>query len=79
LDNGLEIVEKLKKYCKRLLISVPYKEPAGFWGEHHKLHMLDESHLPGFKYYYCDEHGNIQDTPWEHSKFNLMLCEYNAE
>lgn len=78
LDNGLEIVEKLKKHCKRLLISVPYKEPPGFWGEHHKLHMLDESHLPGFTYTFCDEAGNLSDKPFENSRFNLMLCEYNA-
>lgn len=78
LDNGLEIVEKLKKHCTTLLISVPYKEPPGYWGEHHKLHMLDESHLPGFKYTFCDEHGNLADKPIENSPFNLMLCEYNA-
>lgn len=77
LDNGLEIVEKLKKHCKQLLISVPYKEPPKFWGEHHRLHMLDESHLPGFKYTFCDEHGNMSDKPIENSPFNLMLCEYN--
>lgn len=79
LDNGLDIVEKLKRHCKRLLISVPYKEPPGYWGEHHKLHMLDQSHLPGFKYYFCDEIGNIADTPIESSPFNLMLCLYDAE
>lgn len=78
LDNGLEIVEKLKKHCTTLLISVPYKEPPGYWGEHHRLHMLDESHLPGFKYTFCDEHGNLADKPIENSPFNLMLCEYNA-
>lgn len=79
LDNGLEIVEKLKKHCTTLLISVPYKEPPGYWGEHHRLHMLDESHLPGFKYTFCDEHGNMSDKPIENSPFNLMLCEYNAK
>jgi len=76
LDNGLEIVEKLKKHCTTLLISVPYKELPGFWGEHHKLHMLDESNLPGFKYTFCDEHGNLSDKPIQNSLFNLMLCEY---
>jgi GT2 family glycosyltransferase/SAM-dependent methyltransferase len=77
LDNGLEIVEKLKKHCKRLLISVPYKETPGFWGEHHKLHMLDESHLPGFEYKYIDRDGNINDTPLD-PLMNLMLCKYDA-
>lgn len=79
LDNGLEVVEKLKKHCKRLLVTVPYKEPPGYWGEHHKLHMLDESHLPGFTYQYCNEHGQFFDTPDLNSPFNLMMCEYNAE
>lgn len=79
LDNGLEIVEKLKKHCNKLLISVPYNEPPGYWGEHHKLHMLNESHLPGFKYTFCDENGNLADKPIENSPFNLMLCEYNAK
>jgi len=75
LDNGLEIVEKLKKYCKRLLVTVPYKEPPGLWGEHHKLHWLEESHLPGFTYKFCDEFGNIHDSP--HGEINLMLCQYD--
>jgi FkbM family methyltransferase len=76
LDNGLEIVEKLKKHCKRLLISVPYKEVPGFWGEHHRLHMLDESHLPGFEYRYIDEHGNLNLEPLD-PRMNLMLCKYD--
>lgn len=79
LDNGLEIVEKLKKHCKRLLITVPYMETPGFWGEHHKLHMLNESHLPGFEYYFCDEYGNINSKPIQNSRFNLMLCKYDAK
>jgi glycosyltransferase involved in cell wall biosynthesis len=79
LDNGLEVVKKLKQHCKKLLVSVPYKETPGFWGEHHRLHMLDESHLPGFEYTFCDEHGDLSNKPIENSVFNLMLCEYNAE
>jgi len=78
LDNGLEIVEKLKKHCDRLLVSVPYKETPGFWGEHHKLHMLDESHLPGFTYQYIDKDGNINDTPAD-PLMNLMLCKYDKK
>jgi hypothetical protein len=27
LDNGLQIVEQLKNYCRRLLITVPHNEP----------------------------------------------------
>lgn len=77
LDNGLEIVEKLKKHCKRLLITVPMNEPKGFWGEHHKLHGLNESHFPGFKFNYISESGQITDTPQpitQDNKCNLMIC-----
>lgn len=76
LDNGLEIAQRLKNHCRRLLITVPYKETPGFWGEHHRLHMLDESHLPGFEYKFMGEVGEISDKPFD--GMNLMLCEYNA-
>ena len=62
LDNGLEIVEKLKQHCKRLLITVPHNEPKGFWGEHHKLHGLTEKDFPGFKFAYISHDGTISDT-----------------
>lgn len=77
LDNGLEIVEKLKRHCKRLLITVPMNEPVGFWGEHHRLHGLNESHFPGFKFNYIDENGHITDVPRpvdEKNRLNLMIC-----
>lgn len=77
LDNGLEIVQKLKKHCRRLLVTVPYMETPGFWGEHHRLHMLNESHLPGFSYQFMGEQGQIADTP--HEGMNLMMCEWNHE
>jgi len=79
LDNGLEIVEKLKQHCKRLLITVPYDEPKGFWGEHHKLHGLTEKDFPGFKFAYINFHGGISSTmvPVDnHNPSNLMLCEW---
>jgi len=76
LDNGLQIVEKLKKHCKRLLITVPYKETPGFWGEHHKLHMLDETHFDGFEYMFIGENGEVLLEPT--SKFNLMIMRYDA-
>ena len=76
IDTGLEIAQKLKKHCKRLLITVPFMEIPGFWGEHHRLHMLDQSHLPGFAYQFMNEKGEISDLPFE--GMNLMLCEYNA-
>jgi len=80
LDNGLEVVEKLKKHCKRLLITVPWNEPKGFWGEHHKLHGLNESYFPDFQIDYIDEHGKIHDKPqpiFEHNRFNLMILRYD--
>lgn len=76
IDTGLEIAQKLKQHCKRLLITVPYMETPGFWGEHHRLHMLNESHLPGFTYQFMGEQGQIGDKPFE--GMNLMLCEYNG-
>ena len=77
LHNGLEIVEKLKKRCNRLLISVPHNEPVGFWGEHHVLHNLDESHLPGFTYKFIDADGNLLNEP-NPTTINLMMCKYEA-
>lgn len=79
LDNGLEIVEKLKKHCKRLLITVPYMETPGFWGEHHKLHMLNKSHFSSdIKFSFMGEQGEISDTPHD-GIMNLMMGEWNAE
>ena len=77
IDTGREIAQKLKKHCKRLLITVPYMEEPGFWGEHHKLHMLNEADFPGFAYQFMGEHGEIADKPHD-GIMNLMLCEYNA-
>jgi glycosyltransferase involved in cell wall biosynthesis len=82
LDNGLEIVEKLKSHCKRLLITVPHNEPKGFWGEHHKLHGLTEKDFPGFKFEYVDFHGNITEqlkAVSPENPANLMLCVYDNE
>ena len=82
LDNGLEIVEKLKKHCKRLLITVPYNEPKGFWGEHHKLHGLTEKDFPDFEFEYVNQHGQISkeiQPITEQNICNLMLCKYSAQ
>jgi 2-polyprenyl-3-methyl-5-hydroxy-6-metoxy-1,4-benzoquinol methylase len=82
LANGLEVVEKLKHHCKRLLISVPHNEPVGFWGEHHKLHGLTEKDFVGFDFAYVSEQGRctttmepISDT----NRCNLMLCRWDNE
>jgi len=76
LDNGLEIVEKLKNHCKRLLISVPFKEPVGFWGEHHKLHNLSIVDFVGFTPQFINAHGYVSSIPDE-STFNLMLLRWD--
>lgn len=80
LDNGLEIVEKLKDHCNRLLISVPHNEPKGFWGEHHKLHGLNESDFPTFSFSYVNEHGYISNDMQALSPqntCNLMLARWD--
>ena len=82
LDNGLEVVEKLKKHCKRLLITVPHNEPKGFWGEHHRLHGLTEKDFPGFKFTYISHNGNISDVMQEvtpANPSNLMICRWDNE
>jgi glycosyltransferase involved in cell wall biosynthesis len=82
LDNGLEIVEKLKQHCKRLLITVPHNEPKGFWGEHHKLHGLTEKDFPGFQFVYINEAGIININPQpinETNRANLMICRWDNE
>ena len=82
LDNGLEIVEKLKKHCKRLLITVPHNEPKGFWGEHHKLHGLTEKDFPGFKFAYISHDGTISDKMQAvnaANPSNLMICRWDNE
>jgi SAM-dependent methyltransferase len=82
IDNGLEIAQKLKKHCKRLLLTTPHNEPPGFWGEHHKIHGLNESHFPGFKFEYINEHGYIFQKPQDISdqnKFNLMIMSWDHE
>jgi GT2 family glycosyltransferase len=82
LNNGLEIVEKLKKHCHRLLITVPHNEPKGFWGEHHKLHGLTEKNFFGFKFFYINHAGEISDVMQEvtpENPSNLMICRWDSE
>lgn len=79
LDNGLDVVERLKKHCKRLMITVPMNEPPGFWGPHHKLHELNESHFPGFEFNYINEAGEISAVAHpitERNRLNLMICRW---
>jgi 2-polyprenyl-3-methyl-5-hydroxy-6-metoxy-1,4-benzoquinol methylase len=80
LDNGLEIAQMLKNHCKRLLLTTPHNEPKGFWGEHHKLHGLNESHFPDFQFNYINEHGYITEQPQEindKNRCNLMIMRWD--
>jgi len=82
LDNGLEIAQMLKKHCKRLLLTTPHNEPVGFWGEHHKLHGLNESHFPDFTFNYINEHGYITEIVQpvsDQNKCNLMIMKWDRE
>lgn len=75
LDNGRELAQRLKGHCRKLLISVPYNEPPGFWGVHHKLHHLTPEDFPGFRVSFMGEDGQISDKPFA-GPINLMLLEW---
>jgi 2-polyprenyl-3-methyl-5-hydroxy-6-metoxy-1,4-benzoquinol methylase len=80
LDNGLELIDTLKSKCSRLLLTTPWKEPKGFWGEHHKLHDLDEQLFPDFQISYINEHGfvsRIIEPISAANKCNLMLLRWD--
>lgn len=77
LDNGFELAQKLKAKCNQLFITVPYDEPPGFWGKHHKLHHIKEEHFPDFKYKYITENGVIISKPNNRSTFYLLLLEWD--
>jgi len=82
LGNGLEIVERLKKHCKRLIITVPMLESPNKSSPHHKLHMLDESHFTNFKFKYIAPDGSLLDSPLvrgDPNNNNLMLCIWDSE
>lgn len=79
IANGIEVVDRLKKHCKVLMITVPMNEPPGFWGPHHLLHGLNESHFPGAEFKYINNNGDISDKPeniTEANPCNLLLCKW---
>lgn len=78
LENGIEIANELKRHAKTVLMTVPYREPVGLWGEHHKLHGLGEEHFPEFSYDYINEFGHILKRP-DSRTFNLMIMRYSKE
>lgn len=63
ISNGLEVVEKLKKHCKRLILTVPMNEQPGQFSRHHLIHNLNENSFKDFKFKYIDINGTINDEP----------------
>jgi FkbM family methyltransferase len=76
IANGLEVVERLKKHCKRLIFTVPMNENPSQFSPHHLLHNLNETSFKDFTFKYIDMNGIIVDKPvtyhqpYEH---NLLL------
>lgn len=75
VENGKEIAQRLKKHCKRLLLTVPHKEPVGFWGPWHKLHNLTERDFPNFDYTFIGERGELGPKPFP-GAINLILMDW---
>jgi len=76
ISYGKELAQSLKKYCKCLMITVPYNEPKGFWGEHHVLHNLVEKDFPDFDIKYILYTGEISDKPIPDRNDNLILMKW---
>ena len=79
LENGKEIAQKLKKHCKRLIATVPYKESYGYWGPFHKIHEIEEKDFPGFKYEFLNDEGEIGDKAFEGYDDGLMLMKWEKK
>lgn len=63
LDNGLEIAQKLKSFCKYLMVTVPYKgveqtDKGNYYGPS-KLNNLNFLSFPGFDKYFLNDNGAI--------------------
>ena len=79
LPNGLLIAQELKNYCRRLVITVPFKEEKGFWGEFHVLHGLEHKHFPNFNNYgILHDDGRINDNH-EHPNDLLIMMHTRPE
>lgn len=48
LVNGIALANTIKSKFRTTLISVPWNEPVGYWGPHHKLHNLTTKDFPGW-------------------------------
>ena len=73
LEDGREIAQLLKQHCNTLFITVPYKEPVGYWGKYHLMHGLTSKDFPEFDYWYCDHYSVVTTRPTEEDG-NNMYC-----
>lgn len=76
IDSGKELAQELKKHCNKLLITTPFNEVPGLWGQHHKLHNLQEYDFPDFNRVYVSDDGRIIDKPERFDGMNLLLMEW---
>lgn len=82
LDNGLEVVEKLKKHCDRLIISVPMLEQQQHASPYHRIYNLEEHNFPGFTFKYVSPQGTVVDQPSVRGDPNapyLLLATWNKQ
>jgi FkbM family methyltransferase len=76
LSNGLEVVEKLKQHCKKLIISVPYNEHPGKFSPHHLTHNLTPEKFNNFMVHgLVDINGNLFNSlnTDSNTEYNLLL------
>lgn len=75
LENGLQIAQELKKYCKKLIITMPFNEPVGFWEPHHVRHGIQEKDLPEFEILYLWNNGQLMPYPTGEPT-DLLFCKW---
>lgn len=76
IRNGLEVVERLKNHCKRLIITVPMNEQPKQFSPHHLIHNLNEKSFKDFSFKYINMDGSIIDQPETYQQpheHNLLL------
>ena len=76
VPNGRAVAQWLKQYAQTVLLTTPYKEPVGFWGPHHVLHMQTEADYPDFTYQYMYADGTIHESP-SPEPASLLLLEWH--
>ena len=76
LDSGKEMAQKLKKHCKRLLITVPYNEDPGRFSKCHKINNLKEIDFPDFEYYYILTDASLQNKYTDLGGVSLLTMKW---